>query len=200
MIRETVVGAFILATALPGAAFAANEEGIFSVRGLGAISCSDLVMALTSDEGARASERLVAWISGYLSHANRTHATAYDAMPIQNMDGIATIVARLCDINREAAVEAVVHSVTVSLQPLALAQPEAAQEVRNGDAAAFIRPSVLTALQEKLSARGFLPAGSADGVFGPQTSQALSAFQDRVGIEQTGLPDAWTIFLLATLE
>lgn len=192
--------AFALATTVPGVAFAANEEGIFSVRGLGGISCGDMVSALTSEEGARVSERFVAWISGYVSHANRTHPTAHDAMPIQSMDGIATIVARLCNINREAAVETVVHTVMVSLEPLALAQPETAQEVRNGDAVALIRPSVLAALQERLIAQGLLPAGSADGVFGPQTSQALIAFQDSLSIEQTGLPDAWTFFLLAAQE
>jgi hypothetical protein len=200
MNRTSCAIALSLACMLPAATHAANEDGVFSVRGLGVFGCGDLVAALRSEESTGAAERLVAWVSGYLSHANRTHAAAYDLMPIQSMDGIATIVARLCDANQENPVEAVVHSVMTSLEPLALDQPEVPEEARNGEAAVFIRPSVLAALQERLIARELLPAGSANGAFGPQTSQALTAFQEGLGIEQTGLPDAWTIFLLATQE
>jgi hypothetical protein len=198
--RTTSAIALSLAFMLPSATHAANEDGVFSVRGIGAFGCGDLVTAFRSEESTGAAERLVAWISGYLSHANRTHAAAYDVMPIQSIDGIATTVARLCDANQESPVEAVVHSVMTLLEPLALEQPEAPQEARNSEATVFIRPSVLASLQERLIARELLPAGSADGAFGPQTSRALTAFQEELGIERTGLPDAWTIFLLATQE
>lgn len=200
MARKILALAFALTASVPSAALSANAEGIFSVRGLGGITCGDMVSALMSEEDTRVSERFVAWIAGYLSHANRTHPTAHDVMPIQTLDGIATVVARLCDNNREATVEAVVHSVSENLSPLALAQPEPPLEARNGDAMVLIRPSVLEAVQEGLVARELLPGGAADGIFGPQTSQALTALQAGLGIEQTGLPDAWTVFLIVTTE
>ena len=44
-------------------------------------------------------------------------------------------------------------------------------------------------LQRRLIELGYLPAGSADGVFGSGTAAALSAFQAKVGVAATGAAD-----------
>jgi len=197
---KAIVVAFIAATAAPGVAVAANAEGSFLARGIGAISCGDMVTLVTGPQRETVSERLVAWLAGYMTHVNRTHPTAYDAMPLPSLDALATVVARVCSTNDEVRMEAVLQGVLNTLEPLASTSAEQPLQARNAEAVVTIRPSVLRAVQERLIARNLLPPGSADGAFGPMTSQALTRFQEEAGIATSGLPDAWTIFILHAAE
>jgi len=43
-------------------------------------------------------------------------------------------------------------------------------------------------IQRKLQAAGFQP-GSVDGIFGPRTSRAISHYQKKHGLPQSGYPD-----------
>ena len=43
-------------------------------------------------------------------------------------------------------------------------------------------------IQRKLQAAGFQP-GTADGIFGPRTSRAISHYQKQHGLPQSGYPD-----------
>jgi type IV secretory pathway VirB10-like protein len=47
-------------------------------------------------------------------------------------------------------------------------------------------------LQERLIELGYLPEGSADGVYGSSTAAALSAFQAKLGMAATGAADVLT--------
>jgi len=174
----------------------AQDEGGFVVRGMGSLGCDQLVGALQGEQSDDAGARLVAWLSGYVSHANRADAEINDVLPYANLNGLGTVVARLCAGNPDAQVEAVTASALATLAPLAVSEPEDAVELRRGEAAVLMRPTVLQGVQERLIARELLPEGSADGVYGEQTAAALASFQETAGIEPTGLPDAWTIFVL----
>lgn len=176
-------------------ALAQDAQG-FVVRGMGSLDCETLVSALESEQSDEAAARLVAWLSGYVSHANRADADMSDAVPFANANGLATVVARVCASNRDAQVEAVTESVLATLSPLAMTQEEEAVELRRGEAAVLMRPSVLEGIQERLIARELLPVGRADGVYGEQTAEAIAIFQDQANLQTTGLPDAWTVFLL----
>ena len=56
----------------------------------------------------------------------------------------------------------------------------------------------LRLVQRQLISLGYLPAGSADGRFGPQTQEALLAFQKWERLDRTGLLDAATKTSLLT--
>ena len=184
--------------ALTGTTAVAQDAQGFVVRGMGSLNCQILVDALEGEQGNEAAARLVAWLSGYVSHANRADGTVRDVLPYSNVNELATVVARVCASNTEAQVEAVTASVLTTLAPLAVTEQEDAVELSRGEAAMLIRPSVLQAAQERLIARELLPAGSADGVYGEQTAEAIASFQSEVNLQPTGLPDAWTVFLLQT--
>ena len=47
-------------------------------------------------------------------------------------------------------------------------------------------------LQRRLIELGYLPSGSADGVYGNGTAAALSAFQAKLGMAATGAADVLT--------
>jgi peptidoglycan hydrolase-like protein with peptidoglycan-binding domain len=65
-------------------------------------------------------------------------------------------------------------------------------ELRQGDTG----PAVVT-LQDRLIAWSVLPAGSNDGIFGPQTASAVRAFQDMMGLTVDGIvgPQTWNALL-----
>ena len=64
-----------------------------------------------------------------------------------------------------------------------------------------LRPGALgdsvAALQRRLLDLGITVRGGVDGVFGPATAQSLKAFQDRGGLEKTGIVDELTAIALS---
>lgn len=192
-LKAVVVAATL---ALPQPIHAADEDGGFVVRGMGVVSCGDLVDALRVPEPDMVRIRFVAWLSGYITHASRVHPTQHDVLPFADVESFATIVARICDANRDARVEAATHRVLELLAPLNADEAETAELAEHNGVRFWIRPSVLEAVQHDLIARGLLADGQADGVFGPATAAAIASFQQGIGLEQTGLPDAWTLFQL----
>jgi hypothetical protein len=188
-----LAAAIIINIGTPGQA--QDEQG-FVAWGMGSLGCETLVGALQGEQGGAAAGRLITWLSGYVSHANRTASGINDVVPYSNIDGVATVVARVCAANTDAQVEAVTAFVIATLEPLAVRDVEEPVQLARGEAAMLIRPSVLQAVQERLIERDLLPDGSADGVYGEQTAEALAGFQDAEALDATGLPDAWTVFLL----
>ena len=91
-------------------------------------------------------------------------------------------------------------SVLATLAPLAVTRAEEAVDLSRGAASRVMRPAVLKGVQDRLIARGLLPEGSADGLYGDRTAEAVARFQEAAGVETTGLPDAWTIFLLQAAQ
>lgn len=181
---------------VPTATLASEENSGFVVRGMGVFSCADVVDALTGSEPDLITVRYVAWLSGYLSHASRAHPKQSDALPFPDIDGFATVVARICESNPALPLETVTYNVLAILAEVNTNGAEAALAVEHNGLAMLLRPSVLEAVQRRLIQRGLLAEGQADGIFGPRSAEAITAFQESVGLEQTGLPDAWTIFVL----
>lgn len=195
LLRLPLLAAAIMLSSISAPSQAQNEQG-FVTWGMGSLSCETLVGALQGEQGGAAAGRLITWLSGYVSHANRTASGINDVVPYSNIDGLATVVARVCAANTDAQVEAVTAFVIATLEPLAVRSVEEPVELAQGDASMLIRPSVLQAVQERLIERDLLPEESADGVYGEQTAEALAGFQDAEALDATGLPDAWTVFLL----
>lgn len=96
----------------------------YVVRGMGSLGCETLVSALEGEQSKEAAARLVAWLSGYVSFANRSNPDANDVLPYANINGLGTVVARLCASNRNAQVEAVTASALNTLAPLAVTEQE----------------------------------------------------------------------------
>lgn len=179
---------------------AAQETQGVVLRGMGALGCETLVEALEGEQSNDAAARLVAWLAGYVSQANRADPEVADVLPYARTDGLATVVARVCASNRDAQVAAVTASVLATLAPLAVTRAEEAVDLSRGAASRVMRPAVLKGVQDRLIARGLLPEGSADGLYGDRTAEAVARFQEAAGVETTGLPDAWTIFLLQAAQ
>lgn len=190
-----LISACALAMAKPAAA-AATDDGTFAARGIGANRCAEIVTLLTGPERDMAALQLSSWIAGYLSHANRTTSGIYDVVPVQDTYAIATIVARLCATNPDALVEPVMARVVSQLANGAQTQASDIMTVSADGEEVSIHQDAMVAVQRRLIARGHLESGNDDGVFGSRTRKALSDFQSSVGLEENGLPNALTLYLL----
>lgn len=191
-----IISSLIAASTAPGGADAATGDGQFAARGWGAQTCGSLVQAIESSSREAVGVQLTSWITGYISYANRQEEGIFDKMPILDNAGIATIVARICSNNPESYVEPVMWNVLNTLSDGATTEVSEAQTIEYAGNRVTIRTDVLRSAQEFLERNDYLSAGSSDGVYGSQTRNALSTFQEENELDVTGVPDALTLFVL----
>lgn len=197
-LRIVVAAAFAALTASP--ALTATGEGTFAVRGLGASSCGEVVAALTGPDTAVTATQMASWIAGYLTHANRSTDEHFDVMPIQDIYGISTIIARICENHTDSLLEEVAASVLDLMAPFAQTESSDLIDIEVDGQTVRLRQSAMAMVQQRLIDRGALPEGSADGLYGRNTRSAIGAFQAASNLPETGLPDSMTVFLLLTTD
>ena len=99
----------------------------------------------------------------------------------------------VCRAHPDSLVEAALAGLIRIFAPSAQKAETPFVEVRNGEHSTHVRQDVLRQTQEALIKEQLLPAGSADGAYGPRTRQALSAYQTKQGLPATGIPDPATL-------
>ena len=178
-------------------ALAASELGGYAVRGLGSRDCRDLNALLQGDGAEQIMDAAAIWTAGYASHFNRSTPGVYEALPIVDNRVVAAMALNICGSNPDAMFEAVVAQVIASFEDAALSEESELLRIAGTDGTAtWLRREVFRKVQHRLIDEEFLPAGSADGLYGPRTRQALVAFQKRRGIGETGVPDPATLIML----
>jgi peptidoglycan hydrolase-like protein with peptidoglycan-binding domain len=180
-----------------GAVLAASEDGLFATRGTGSLTCTDYVSRLQGENGTEVRNELALWLSGYLSHANRSQSGFYDVSPVNSIPALAAIIGRVCVANPDALVETAVNTVLISMSELAPRSETPESVVRNGDLSVAISEDVLLRVQQKFVAQGLLDESAADGKWGPMTREAILVYQGQRSLRQTGIPDPLTLFDLA---
>jgi len=178
--------------------FAATPDGSFSVRGIGGQTCADMRTQLAGENADVAVAELNGWVAGWLTHANRSTDDTFDVHPLRSITAISEIVSRLCAGNPEALVETVM---TLSTTSIASGRVDGTSEIQSytvGEASFTMRDETMQDLQSALVTRELLEEKQADGIFGPATVSAISAFQKLVELPETGIPDPLTLFLVFT--
>jgi len=190
--------AVILASVLaftPALLQAADSQGKYAVRGVGALTCRQLVSALDSkDENIRRNAVLlnVSWLDGYLSFADRSEKGTFDLIPLTNTTVLLSMVVGQCRQHPESRVEAVSEQLIGHLARARVREESPMVEVKVEGKKGIFRKATLTALQEVLIKKGFL-TGKADGTFGGKSQKALRAFQKAEKLKETGFPDTGTL-------
>jgi len=183
--------AFLALSASPG--MAATADGAFSIRGIGAQSCAQVVEGVDGDEAGTTRLFLASWTAGYLTRANRDHGSAFETMPVNDTAVVTEVAINLCRDNPDVLFEATVAALVANLSSAAQDRASDLLEVSYGEAALSVRREVIRLVQQQLVALGLLPAGTDDGLFGPRTAEALLIFQETHGLPETGLPDVATL-------
>ncbi|RJY09808.1 peptidoglycan-binding domain-containing protein [Aurantiacibacter aquimixticola] len=188
----------LMALAAPFAMGAAEpqEEGAgqFAVEGSGRLTCEAFNQA-RSDRGSAEYQRLIGFVEGYMSAANRYEPDTFDLSPWHNAAAFDLILHNHCSENPDDPVVSVAQRMVGALRPIRIAAYSPLVEVGSGENRAFVYRTILERAQAALRQHG-LYDGPTDGSFSPEMRNALLAFQQRSELVETGVPDPATLWTL----
>lgn len=175
-------------------AVAADAEGNYAVRGMGAQPCSALVRA--AQTGAAEYRLFRDWADGYMTALNRTTDDVFDVMMIQRSDVVVGLLARVCAVETDdIRVETALARLLNRVEPARVAGASELMQISLGETHVLLRQETLIRVQEALAERG-LYDGEPSGEFDEATRTALRQFQDNEDIPATRVPDHTTLIRL----
>ncbi len=187
--------------ALAPSAFADTAQGQFAIEGAGLAQCKAFTEAKTAKSDAFS--RFVGWIEGYITASNRFTGDTFDLAPWQTPEIFGVILGDYCTKNPEERLFTVVQKLIVSLtetrlktsseQVVLTAKSKTAPNQR--PLSLSIYTEVIRHAQQELKNQG-LYQGNVTGVWSEDTQRAVSFYQVAVGLDDTGLPDPLTLWVL----
>ncbi len=185
-----------IALGLPsiGAAQAQDSAKQFAVEGAGRLDCSSFTRS-RADKGSAEYQRLIGFVEGYLSAANRYEPNTFDLSPWHNSAAFDLILEKHCSDNPTEPLVSVVQKMVGALRPVRVAEFSPMVEVGDGENRAFVYETILRRAQAALRNRG-LYQGDEDGKYTQQMRSALIAFQRKSDLYETGVPDPATLWTL----
>lgn len=192
---KTIPLAAVLAVALTSQAVRAeNATGQFAVEGAGNYTCAAFLDA-RADKGSAEYQRLIGFVEGWLSAANRYEPTTFDLTPWHNAAAFDLILEAHCREHGADTVVSVVQRMVGGFRPIRVAQFSKLLEVGNANGNTTVYEAILKRSQAALRTRG-LYSGEEDGAYDNALRDSFMAFQRSAGLEPTGLPDAATLWKL----
>ena len=190
---------FILVALAAGAlsnasVMAQPTDNSFAVEGAGRLNC----LAFNSARENKASaeyQRMIGFVEGYLSAANRYEPNTFDLTPWHNAAAFDIILKSHCAANTKDTLISVVQRMVTGLRPIRIAQFSPMVEVGDDVHKTVVYETILRRSQAALKLRG-LYKGEENGKFTPETRNAFLAFQRQSSLEATGVPDPATLWTL----
>lgn len=192
--RCLLIAALYLSVAIAPQALAQDNTKQFAVEGAGNLTCSEFIRA-RSDKGSAAYQRIMGFIEGFLTGANRYEANTFDLTPWHNAAALDLIIEKHCTGHPEDTLVGLVQRLVTGFRPIRVAQFSPLMEVGNGQNRAFVYEAILRRAQAALKLRG-LYLGAEDGRYSPELRKALADFQTSAGLTATGIPDPATLWTL----
>lgn len=194
MFSRAILAVVLATTTLyPVAGGASTPQGIFAVEESGRMPCPAFVAARAAKNASY--ERSLGFIEGYLSAANRYEPNTFDLAPWQNAAAFGMILDAHCKKQGSDTLGIAIQRLVGALQPMRLAEPSKLIEVGDGQRKVILYEMILKRAQSALARRG-LYRGSATGLYDQSTRTAFATFQKSVSLDQTGLPDPATLWML----
>lgn len=166
----------------------------FAVEGAGRLDCAVFIRART-DKSSPDYQRLIGFVEGYLSAANRYEPNTFDLTPWHNAAALDIILGSHCSQHTEDTLVSVVQRIVTGLRPVRVAQFSPMVEVGDDRHRTFVYETILRRAQSELKLRG-LYRGATDGTFTTELRDAFIAFQTNQSLTLTGVPDPATLWTL----
>lgn len=192
-LRALATVAMLSAAIHPAAGNANTAQGVFAVEESGRMPCPAFIAARAAKNSAY--ERAMGFVEGYLSAANRYEPNTFDLAPFQNSAAFGMILDAHCRKQSTDTLGMATQRLVGALQPLRLAEPSKLIEVGDGQRKIILYEMILKRAQSALARKG-LYRGGATGLFDQPTKLAFVSFQKSVSLDQTGLPDPATLWML----
>lgn len=177
-----------------GPASANNKSGQFAVEGSGRATCVNFTAARANKTSAPY-ERMIGFVEGYMTAANRYEANTFDLSPWHNAEAFALILDHHCKSNPNDSLATGVQKMVASFQPIRLAEFSQLVEVGDGKNKTFVYEAILRRAQAALKRRG-LYAGQENGRYSSELRLSLVKFQQSAKLQPSGLPDPATLWTL----
>lgn len=166
----------------------------FAVEGAGRLSCATFEKA-RANKASSEYQRLIGFVEGYLSAANRYESNTFDLTPWHNALAFDIIIDGYCGKNPKEPLVNVVQRMVTGFRNIRVAQFSPMIEIGDGTHKAYVYQTILKRSQAELKRRG-LYNGTQDGRYSPQVKQAFASFQKSKNLDPTGIPDPATLWML----
>lgn len=198
MLARFYGGLFVLLFCLALIAFApvagaSTKDGQFAVEDGGRTAC--LAFTKASAKRNEAYHRYVGFVEGYLTAANRYEPNTFDLTPWHSTAALALIVDTHCKKYPKDNLVMAAQRLVIAMAPVRLATFSTILEVGGADNKAHVYTMILKRAQSVLARKG-LYRGEANGEFTPEFRAALTQFQSLAKLDQTGIPDTATLWVL----
>jgi hypothetical protein len=177
-------------------ASAATNNGKFAAYSVGAQPCSVVLQAYAGTDRAKALLEVSSWLSGYISGLNRLKEDTYDATSIMDHASLTFLTLRICEKNPKQLYESVTNAMIESFSSIRSREEVGGVTIESGGQIVRLRTSAIKKLQLILVDQGYLKVSRADGIYGKNTSSAITAWQEKNALKKTGNFDTLTVFML----
>ena len=181
---------------------AATENGRFAIEGAGLATCAAFTQARQArspdDKNAAAVDsyaRFIGWVEGYLTGVNRYLGDTFDIAPWQSAELYGVIIGEHCEKNPNDRLFEVVQKMVITLTNDRLRAPSDMVNLKFKDRGVAIYTEVIRHAQDELKKQG-LYRGEVNGQWDEATQKGVAFYQAAVGLQDTGLPDPLTLWLL----
>lgn len=192
-LKAVVAAALLAVTVNPATGTASTSQGVFAVEESGRMPCPAFIAARAAKNANY--DRAIGFVEGYLSAANRYEPNTFDLSPWQNAAAFGMILEAHCKKQGSDTLGMAIQRLVGALQPLRLAEPSKLIEVGDGQHKVILYEMILKRAQSALAQRGIY-RGTATGLYDQPTKLAFASFQKSVSLDQTGLPDPATLWML----
>jgi hypothetical protein len=187
---------------------AATPTGEFAIEGAGFATCSAFIAARKARTELRAEKadadamagvdsyaRFIGWIEGYLTATNRYMADTFDVAPWQTPELYGVIVSDHCEKNPEERLYSVVMKMVTTMADDRMKAPSEQVGLSIKGRGFTLYTEVIRRTQDALKKQG-LYRGEVNGTWDTDTQKGVAGYQAVVGLQDTGLPDPLTLWLL----
>jgi hypothetical protein len=191
---------------------AATPQGEFAIEGAGLATCSAFVEARKSrsefreqvSKGTPDSDtasavdsyaRFIGWIEGYLTATNRYVSDTFDIAPWQSAEMYGVIINDHCSKNPDERLYSVVMKMVTSLTDGRMKAPSEQVNLSIKGRGFTVYTEVIRRMQDALKKQN-LYRGEVNGTWNEDTELAVAGYQAVVGLQDTGLPDPLTLWML----
>jgi len=174
-------------------AAAADQNGLFSIRGAGLLTCATYVKEREAASGAYV--MIGGWLDGYITAINELSHETFDIVPYESTELLTILINRHCENNPDDILYAVTNSLLAKLFDDRLKTSSAYVDIRVGVDQMRLYVDTVARIQTALVKKKFLGTEST-GQWNLATQNAVARYQDSVGLNSTGFPDQTTLWRL----
>lgn len=197
MTYRSILAACLLAgmTAVP--AQAADSKGDFAIRGVGRISCQELIDALEKKDQQRLSF-FGTWLEGYITAANQFSENTFDVTPWQTTELLLALLGRGCAQNPDRNFMAMSGRLIAEMRPLRLTEQSAILKLQTAESVQTQYKEIVERVRRRLEELGY--TFQVDGIIGENALNELRAnvlaYQKASKLPPTGDLDQHTLLNL----